>query len=75
MAQNRFIVTISNNYCKGCQLCVAVCPKKALGIAKTRSSNGHRHVDFVRPTDCIGCLQCADVCPDAAIRIDVEAQV
>lgn len=72
MAQKRYIVKVSSDCCKGCQLCITVCPKKVLGLSKTLNSKGHHHADAVRLSDCIGCLQCAEVCPDAAIEIDVE---
>ncbi len=72
MAQNRFIIKVSSDYCKGCQLCITVCPKKVLGMSKAMNTKGHRHADALRPADCIGCLQCADICPDAAIEIDIE---
>ena len=72
MAQKRYIVKISGDYCKGCELCIVVCPKKVLGMSKTLNAKGHHTSDALRPGDCIGCLQCADMCPDAAIEIFVE---
>lgn len=72
MAQKRFVITVSRDCCKGCQLCITVCPKKVLGRSRTLNCKGHQHAEALRPTDCIGCLQCADICPDAAIQIDVE---
>lgn len=72
MAQKRYIVRISGDCCKGCQLCISVCPKNVLGMAKKLNSKGHHHADALRIENCIGCLQCADICPDAAIEIDVE---
>lgn len=72
MAQKRYIVKISGDYCKGCELCIVVCPKKVLGMAKTLNAKGHHNAAALHMGDCIGCLQCADVCPDAAIEIDVE---
>jgi 2-oxoglutarate ferredoxin oxidoreductase subunit delta len=74
MAQNRFIINISSDCCKGCRLCITVCPKKVLGMSGTLNFKGHYHAETLRPSDCIGCLQCADICPDAAIQIDVEEQ-
>ncbi len=72
MAEKRYIVKISGNCCKGCQLCITVCPKKVLELSKGLNAKGHHIAEAVRLGDCIGCLQCADICPDAAIEIDVE---
>lgn len=72
MAQKRFVITVSSDCCKGCQLCITVCPKKVLGMSKAINAKGQHYADALRPEDCIGCLQCADICPDAAIQIDVE---
>ena len=72
MAQKRYIVRILGDYCKGCELCIVVCPKKVLGMAKTLNAKGHHSANATRHGDCTGCQQCADICPDAAIEIDVE---
>ena len=36
-------VTINNNLCKGCEMCVAACPKKILELDKTiTNSKGYQ---------------------------------
>jgi len=62
-------VRVLENYCKGCGLCVPVCPK---GILYIRDTVDHRGVHVVAVRDdieCIACLQCTTMCPDAALEV------
>jgi len=68
-------IQIDIERCKGCGLCVAVCPKKAISISKRSNKKGVFPAEVVNG-DCIGCAACATVCPDVAIivfRDDIEA--
>lgn len=59
---------IREKWCKGCNICVAYCPKKVLGLW-----NGKVRAE--RPHDCIGCRLCELRCPDYAIEIrEVNAE-
>jgi 2-oxoglutarate ferredoxin oxidoreductase subunit delta len=61
-------ITIDIEKCKGCGLCVAVCPKGSIVICEQSNSKG----DYpARPTkdECTGCALCALVCPDVAIEV------
>lgn len=66
MAYKHFI---DNDRCKGCGLCVAVCPKKVLEISESVNSKGYFPVYQARPEDCIFCSTCCIMCPDVAISI------
>jgi 2-oxoglutarate ferredoxin oxidoreductase subunit delta len=55
--------------CKGCGLCVAVCPKKVLDISPTVNTRGYFPAYQARPEDCVRCAICATMCPDVAITI------
>ena len=65
-----FKVTISKIYCKGCGLCIEVCPRKSLSLAHAYNQQGQPVAQFVHGAACIGCRQCAIICPDAAIEIE-----
>ncbi len=66
-------VTIREDRCKGCGLCVNVCPKKVLELAKHRlNSKGYHPAEPVREEDCISCAMCATMCPDVAIKVEKE---
>ena len=56
-------VVIEREWCKGCGICVAFCPKKALDL-----DNGNKAV-WAREEDCIRCGLCELRCPDAAISL------
>ena len=53
------------DWCKGCGICVAFCPKKVLEIEGEK-------VVIKRRDDCIQCGQCELRCPDYAIYLEEE---
>ncbi len=57
-----YVHVIREKWCKGCNICVAYCPKKVLTLV-----NGKVFAE--RPHDCIGCRLCELRCPDFAIEI------
>lgn len=60
---------IDSERCKGCGLCVNVCPKKVLEISDKVSPKGYFPAFQARPEDCIYCTLCCVMCPDVAITI------
>lgn len=65
---------IDPEICKGCELCISVCPKQVLAIAKQLNSKGFAPSTAAYPEECIGCGFCAAICPDMAIRITEEIE-
>lgn len=66
-------VHIDPERCKGCGLCVAVCPKHHLSAAAQTDRRGIR---IVRPAEggrCTACGACYAVCPDAAVTVYAQA--
>ena len=64
-------LTFHEEYCKGCGLCVAACPKKLLRLSTTRlNRKGHPPVEIIDPEACIGCGFCGIMCPDCVIRVE-----
>ncbi len=57
---------INRDWCKGCGICVAFCPKNVLELNKDEKAFA------ARPEDCICCKQCELRCPDLAIEILTE---
>ena len=66
-------VTINEERCKGCALCVRACPKKILELAKTRlNAKGYHPAEITHEDKCTSCASCARTCPDAVIRVEKE---
>jgi 2-oxoglutarate ferredoxin oxidoreductase subunit delta len=56
--------------CKGCEICVAACPKNVLALDRARVNIlGYHPVTLVDAAKCTSCAFCARVCPDAVFTI------
>lgn len=58
-------LVINATWCKGCGICAAFCPKKALEIKGER-------VSLVEDSACILCGRCEQLCPDYAIYLEED---
>lgn len=63
------LVKIDESRCKGCGLCVRVCPKQVLGFGEDTNDAGYRPAKLVKE-GCIGCTSCALMCPDCCITVE-----
>lgn len=61
-------ITIDPNRCKGCGLCLSVCPKACIQMSDHANKNGSLFAT-VQSQNCTGCGNCGLICPDAAITI------
>lgn len=57
---------INRQWCKGCNICVAFCPKRVLEL------DAEDKVIAVRVEDCTACGLCEQRCPDLAITVERE---
>jgi ferredoxin len=55
-------VEVHEAACRGCQICVEVCPTEVFSFDETTFKAG-----VAEAADCIACLSCAYECPSAAI--------
>ncbi len=55
--------------CKGCGLCISVCPKDVLELSGEVNPMGYFPAVQARPEDCNYCALCCMMCPDVAIEI------
>lgn len=72
----RGVLELNINYCKGCELCVSVCPKQILAISETDVNDmGYHPISLTSPELCTGCAVCALMCPDGVIRVSIETEL
>lgn len=63
-------ISIYEDRCKGCALCVEFCPQNMLVMADTRfNAIGYRPVEVTDANLCTGCEICALVCPDVVFTV------
>ncbi|OHB57786.1 MAG: hypothetical protein A2173_00200 [Planctomycetes bacterium RBG_13_44_8b] len=70
-------IIIDIERCKGCGLCISVCPKHGIVISKSSNKAGYFPAQPVNNSDsfdklttgCTGCAMCAIICPEAGIEV------
>lgn len=62
--ENHPEITVFSDWCKGCGICVAFCPKEVLAM-----DENHR-IFAQAPEKCIACHMCELRCPDFAINVE-----
>ena len=55
--------------CKGCGLCLEVCPVKIIKLSGNINKLGYQTATVHEQDKCTGCTMCALICPDAVISI------
>lgn len=63
-------ITVVPVYCKGCGLCVDICPTGTLQLEDNIESKFGVSVNVDAPDYCIGCKMCEQRCPDFAIFVN-----
>jgi len=64
-----FEVVIDDKRCKGCAICVAVCPKASLAISDAFNAAGYFAPAMKTGAECTGCGACVKLCPDFAVTV------
>ena len=67
-------IKIDRERCKGCHLCIEVCPIHGIEPENGLNKKGYIPVHPRQETKedekgCTGCAQCATVCPEVAIEV------
>ena len=67
---------IATDRCKGCGLCVSVCPRHVLVLDEaTVNKLGYHPVRLVDAAACTSCVLCARVCPDLVFSVFARPKV
>jgi len=67
-------IKIDRERCKGCHLCMEVCPSHRIVVDNGLNKKGYVPIRFDETLKegekgCTGCAQCAIVCPEVAIEV------
>ena len=68
-------ITINEELCKGCYLCISLCPNRLIVVSDKLNQKGYYPAQFTETKvkkeerKCTGCAVCATVCPDIAIEV------
>lgn len=68
----RGTVRIDTDRCKGCDLCVSVCPQDVLTLNPDHlNAKGYHPALLVETNEkhCTGCAICSVICPDVCITV------
>lgn len=68
MAKVKGAIVVNTERCKGCEVCVAVCPESVIVMSKAVNGKGYHFAEPVND-NCTGCTNCAIVCPDGVISV------
>jgi len=69
MAKQRGAIVVDIEQCKGCELCIEVCPTNVLRMERRVNGKGYHYAYMELPEECNGCNNCAIVCPDGVISV------
>lgn len=62
---------VNEQTCKGCGLCVTVCPVSIIKLDNEKlNKKGYPVAVCIDIANCIGCGRCAVMCPDCAITVE-----
>lgn len=77
-------VRVNPEYCKGCRLCVTVCPRKVIEEGTELGEKGYVPPMVAHPEKCANwkrtdkrkavCEMCILTCPDHALELDEKAR-
>ena len=64
-------IIVDEGYCKGCGLCIDVCPKHIIVLDPDKiTDKGYHPAVLTVESECTACLNCALICPEVAITVE-----
>ncbi len=60
---------IKTDSCKGCGLCIALCPRGVLAFSEEINARGVRYAVARDAYKCADCGTCYTMCPDVAVEV------
>jgi 2-oxoglutarate ferredoxin oxidoreductase subunit delta len=65
-------IHMNRHWCKGCYICLEVCPKKVFEKSPEIGEKGFNPIVIAHPEQCSCCRQCELLCPDLALQVVKE---
>ncbi|MEM4487592.1 MAG: 4Fe-4S dicluster domain-containing protein [Desulfurococcaceae archaeon] len=69
-SSGKFKVNVIFDRCKGCGICIEVCPTKVLVASNALNKYGFHPPEPANIDKCIGCRLCEYHCPDFVIFVE-----
>ncbi len=69
MATIKGSILVDTEKCKGCGVCIEVCPTHVIALHKQVNGKGYHYCYLLDKEGCVGCASCAIVCPDSCITV------
>ena len=75
MSKKKGKIKLNREACKGCYLCISVCPEKLIQVSAKLNQKGYYPAEFMESDPdaperaCTGCATCATICPDVVIEV------
>lgn len=70
------LVRVRDDECKGCAVCVSVCPRSCLVMSGKLNAMGYEYVRFTEGERCTACALCFLSCPEpGALMVFSEEEV
>ena len=63
------MVYVNREACKGCGICIALCPVDVLAFSGALNQRGVAYPEVVAAERCTGCQNCVVYCPDFAVVV------
>ncbi len=71
--EKRVSIRMNHQWCKGCYICLEVCPKKVFKKSPEVTEKGFNPLIVAHPEQCSFCRQCELLCPDLALQVVKES--
>ena len=65
-------VVVTEDMCKACGFCLAVCPVDVFAYRKGPNRIGWFPMFVAKEQNCVGCMLCYQICPDFCIDVSIS---
>ena len=70
--KKEIFIYIDEKLCKGCDICVELCPKDVFTISEQINQQGYYIPIPTSIDDCTGCMLCELICPELAVILKIK---